>query len=109
MKLQLKDDMTYQSVLEKLKEGLPQYGVTLKKNPIARFEFVQVRKGPFVATWVRFFPKKNEVLLVGGIPDFWARLLLGGLLVILFLRKAHKAVEKDVSAVLMKEFGIDKK
>ena len=109
MNLQIKEEMTYQSVFEKLKEDLPQYRVELKKNPLAKFEFVQVRKGPFVASWVRLFPKKEQTMLIRGIPDFWARLLLGGLLAVLFFGGAQKQVEEEVAESLKKNFGVEKK
>jgi len=108
MNLQIKEEMTYQSVFEKLKEELPQYRVELKKNPLARFEYIQVRKAPFVASWVRLFPKKERTMLIRGIPDFWARLLLGGLLAVLFFGGAQKKVEEEVAAALEKSFGVEK-
>lgn len=108
MNLQYNDKITYSSSYEILKEKLPQYRVELKKNPLAGFEYVQVRKAPFVASWVRVFPKKNRLMLIRGIPDFWARLLLGGLLAVLFFSGAQKKVETEVAEVLKQEFGIDK-
>ncbi len=108
MNLQFNEQMTYQSTYEILKEKLPQYRVDLKKNPLARFEYIQVRKAPFVASWVRIFPDKKKVMLIRGIPDFWARLLLGGLLAILFFGGSQKAVEQEVAEILKQEYNIDK-
>ena len=104
MKFQLTPEMTFPKLTEELKRALPQYEIKLLKNPIARFEFIQVKKSAWVGTWVRIFEKKNELNLVGCIPSTIARALFGGLIVLLFLRKAHKRLQAEIQAVLASKF-----
>ena len=104
MKFQLTPAMTFPKLLDELKKALPQYEIKLHKNPIARFEFIQVKKSAWVGTWVRIFEKRNELVLVGCIPSTIARALFGGLIMLLFLRKAHKRLQAEIQPILTSQF-----
>ncbi len=107
MKLQLTDKMTFAGMTELLGSKLP-YETTLKKNPLLRFEYIQVRKAPFVGVWIRVFPKKNNIQLIKAIPDTWARALFGGLLVLLFFNGAQNKVRDEIAEILKGEYDVDK-
>lgn len=104
MNLQLNDSIRFDAMKAALTQKFPAYEVELKKNPLARFEYIQVRKSPFVGVWIRIFPKKNRVTLIKTIPSTWARAFLGGLLTMLFAGGAQGRLRKEVAGVLAKEF-----
>jgi hypothetical protein len=104
MNLVLNDSMNFQSMLTVLKEKLPQYTIELKKNPIARFEYIQVRKSTYVGVWIRTFPSKNRLMLIKTIPSTMARALFGGLIAALLASSSQKALMDEVAAVLKTEF-----
>ncbi len=105
MNLQLNDAITFETMTRVLTEKFPAYKIELKKNPIARFEYVQVRKSAYVGVWIRTFPKKNRVMLIKTIPSIWARALFGGLIAILLASSAQGKLRKEVAEVLKKEFS----
>ncbi len=105
MNLQLNDSIGFNAMQTALVKKLPAYQVELKKNPLARFEYIQVRKSPFVGVWVRVYPKKNRITLIKTIPSTWARAFLGGLLTMLFASGAQGKLRKEVAGVLEKEFN----
>ena len=105
MNLVLNDSMSFTSMQKALSEKLPAYKIELKKNPIARFEYIQVYKSAYVGTWIRVFEKKNQVTLIKVIPSTMARALLGGLIAILIASGAQNKLKKDVAQVLMDAFG----
>lgn len=104
MKLEFNDKMTFEAMEKVLKEKLP-YKVKLKKNPIARFEYVVVQKSAFVGLWIRVFPKKNRVMLIKAIPSDIARAMLGGLIAMLFYSSAQNKVLNEAAEILKQEFG----
>ncbi len=104
MNLVLNDSMNFQAMLKVLKEKLPNYSIELKKNPIARFEYIQVRKTAYVGVWVRTFPNKNRVMLIKTIPSTMARALLGGIVAMLIASSAQKKLVDEVAEVLKDEF-----
>ncbi len=105
MKLQLTDAMTFEAMAEALKASseLP-YEITIKKNPLLRFEYIQVRKSGAVGAWVRVFPKKNRVLLLNAMPSALIRGLFGGLLLFVFTYSAQSKVRKKTGQILMDAF-----
>ena len=104
MNLELNDSMSFQGMLKVVKEKLPQYAIELKKNPLAGFEYIQVRKSAYVGVWIRTFPKKNRVMLIKTIPSTMARALLGGLIAMLIAAGAQKKLMNEVAEVLKSEF-----
>jgi hypothetical protein len=104
MNLELNDSINFQSMMKVLKEKLPNYIIELKKNPVARFEYIQVRKSAYVGLWIRIFPKKNRVMLIKTIPSTMARALLGGLIAMLIASGAQKKLMEEVAEVLKAEF-----
>ncbi len=104
MNLELNDSMNFQGMLKVLQEKLPHYTIELKKNPIARFEYIQVRKSAYVGVWIRIFPKKNRVMLIKTIPSTMARALFGGLIAILIASAAQGKLMDETAEVLKAEF-----
>ena len=104
MKFKLLPEMTFNNIMEELKKSFPNYKIELLKNPVARFEYIQVTKSAYVGVWIRIFEKKEIVLLMGCIPSTIARLFLGGLLVLLFLSSSQKKVKLEIKNVLENKF-----
>jgi len=104
MNLELNPSIDFPGMLQVLQENLPQYKIELKKNPIARFEYIQVYKSAYVGTWIRIFPSKNRVMLIKTIPSTMARALFGGLIAILIASSAQSKLRKEVAEVLMDKF-----
>ncbi len=86
-----------------LKEQLPQYTVKKLKNPIARFEFVEVKKSGTVGVWIRIFEKKQQVTLMNCMPSALARGLLG-LVFILFFLGAQNKLRNEVGESIKQNF-----
>lgn len=105
MNLQLNDSINFQAMLKVLTEKFPAYTIELKKNPIARFEYIQVRKSAYVGLWIRLFPDKKKVMLVKTIPSTIARALLGGLIAMLIASGAQTKLRDEMAEVLKKEFN----
>jgi hypothetical protein len=104
MDLELNESITFEAMQRVLSERLP-YKISLKKNPLLRFEYIVVQKTAFVGAWIRIFPKQNKVQLIKAIPSDIARAFFGGLIVLLFLSSAQRAVLEEISQVLIPEFG----
>lgn len=105
MNLELNDSMNFPAMLKVLQEKLPNYKIELKKNAIARFEYIQVYKSAYVGTWIRIFPKKNSVMLIKTIPSTMARALLGGLIAFLIASSAQGKLRNEVAEVLKGSFA----
>jgi len=105
MKLNLTEEMSFEKMTEVLKKELPQYEVSLKKNPLTKWQYVEVKKSGAVGVWVRTFPKKNEAWLIKAMPSALVRGLFGGLILILFVMGAQGRVQKEVNDVLTKAFN----
>lgn len=94
MKIPLYRETTIQELATYLTKELPQYVVEVKKNPLFRFEFVEVRKSGFVGAWITI--KKDGIRVDGCIPSTMARAFLGGLLVLLITMSGRRQVVKAV-------------
>lgn len=105
MNIALNDSITFPAMVKVLTEKLPNYKIELKKNPLLKFEYIQVYKSAYVGTWIRTFPNKNRVQLIKTIPNTWARALLGGLIAMLIASGAQNRLRKEVAEVLKKEFN----
>ena len=101
--------MSFEKMTKVLKEAFPQYKVTLEKNPLAKWQYVQVKKSGTVGVWIRTYPKKKTALLIKAIPSSLVRALYGGLILILFVMKAQGKVQKEVNDVLIKSFNTTEK
>ena len=108
MNLELNDSMTYPAMMQTLQAKLPQYKIELKKNPVARFEYIQVYKSAYVGIWIRIFPKNNRVQLIKTIPSTMARALFGGLIAILIYSSAQGKLRDEIAGVLISEFKTKK-
>jgi hypothetical protein len=105
MNLVLNDSLTFPAMLKVLTEKLPAYKIELKKNPLLKFEYIQVYKSAYVGVWIRSFPNKNRIQLIKTIPSAWARALLGGLIAMLIASGAQNKLRKEVAEILKKEFN----
>lgn len=105
MNLELNDSMNFPAMLKVLQEKLPNYKIELKKNAIARFEYIQVYKSAYVGTWIRIFSKKNSVMLIKTIPSTMARALFGGLIAFLIASSAQGKLRTEVAEVLKGSFA----
>ncbi len=105
MNLVLNDSMTFSAMQQVLSEKSPAYKIQLKKNPVARFEYIQVYKSTYVGTWIRVFEKKNQVMLIKTIPSTMARAFLGGLIAFLIASGAQNKLRNEVAKVLKDAFA----
>ena len=105
MNLQLTEAMTFPAMMKALSEKFPAYKLELKKNPIARFEYIQVRKTGWVGLWIRVFPKKNRVMLIKAIPSTFNRAMLGGLIALLLLSGKQGRLQKEIAEALKSQFN----
>jgi hypothetical protein len=100
MKIQSQLAVTTQDVAKILEAGLAQkYTLEVKKNPLLRFEYIQVRKSAFVGAWVRV-KKDNSITIDGAVPSPLARGLLGGLLLMLVTQVRTREITNDISILL---------
>jgi hypothetical protein len=105
MNLELNPSIDFQSMMNVLTQHFPGYTIQLKKNPVARFEYIQVRKSAYVGLWIRIFPDKNKVMLIKTIPSTMARAFLGGLIAAIIASGGQRKLEVEVAEVLKKEFS----
>lgn len=104
MKLQLTDQMTMEAIHEALtKAGMP-YQVEMKANPAFKWQYIQVRKSGLVGVWIRRFDKKKQVALISCIPSVWARMLLGGLVLMAFVSGKQRRMRGEIAEVLKARF-----
>jgi len=104
MNLELNDSINFPSMMKVLTEKFPNYVIVLKKNPVAGFEYIQVRKSAYVGLWIRIFPKKNRLMIIKTIPSTMARALLGGLIAMLIASGAQGRLMNEVADILKSEF-----
>jgi hypothetical protein len=107
MNLALNDSITFESMMKVLTEKFPNYKIELKKNPIARFQYIQVYKSAYVGLWIRIFPDKNKVMLIKTIPSTMARALFGGLIAILIASGPQGRLRAEVADALKTAFNTD--
>ena len=105
MKLELNDSINFPTMMKVLTEKFPNYRIELKKNPIARFEYIQVRKTAYVGLWIRIIPNKKRVSLIKAVPSTMARALLGVLIAMLIGYAAQGKLMNEVTEVIKKEFN----
>ena len=104
MNLELNDSIGFQSLLKVLTEKCPGYTTVLKKNPVARFEYIQVKKSAYVGLWIRIFPDKKRVVLTKTIPSTMARAFLGGLIAAVIASGAQGRLLDEIADLIKKEF-----
>ena len=108
MFLNLTEDMSYEKMTEAIKKALPQYEVELLKNPIAKFQYIQIKKTGMVGLWVRLIEKKNHVMLIKAMPSAHARAFLGFIFLIIKGKELNE-VMNQVADVIKKEFNTTEK
>ncbi len=109
MKLELKPEMSFNNMTDLLKKECTGYKVKLLKNPVARFQYIQVEKSPFVGIWIRVFENKGTVQLINTMPSTLARVPLLGLVVTFllfaFTGPAQSKVRDEVAEIFGKAYG----
>ncbi len=106
MKLQLVDGLTFPAMHQVLSQALPQYKTRLLKNPVFKWDYIEVKRNAFVGVWVRIYEDKGTIDLINCIPAAWARALFGGLIVMLFLMSSQKKLQAEIQAVLEGTFKV---
>ena len=64
MNLELKPEMTFEAMRDAIQAELPQFKTSIKKNPLMKFEYIEVKKSGTVGVWIRVFDKKGKVQLI---------------------------------------------
>ncbi len=104
MNLVFNDSISFESMMDVLTTNFPGCKVVLKKNPVARFQYIQVAKSTYVGLWIRIFPDKTRVMLIKTIPSTLARAFVGGLIAAIIASSAQEKLQNEVAEVLKKEF-----
>ncbi|MEO7312363.1 MAG: hypothetical protein ABIX01_18315 [Chitinophagaceae bacterium] len=94
--------ITMEEMFEKVKLQFPQYKVELKKNPLMRFQYIQVSKSSTVGCWIRL--KESKITLVGAIPSTFIRAMFGGLILIAFISGKLKRLTAELGGYLKTQY-----
>jgi hypothetical protein len=109
MNLELKPEMSFEGMTSVLTNQCPDYKIKLLKNPVAKFQYIQVEKSALVGIWIRVMGKKNIVKLINTMPSTLARVPLFGLVFTLilqgFMNASQSKVRLEVAEILKKEYG----
>ncbi|NNG27334.1 MAG: hypothetical protein HKM87_07395 [Ignavibacteriaceae bacterium] len=109
MDLELKPGITFEGMNEVLSRECTVYKIKLLKNPVAKFQYIQVEKSALVGIWIRIMEKKNIVKLINTMPSTLARVPLLGLVFTLilqgFMNASQSKVRDEVAEILKKEYG----
>ena len=109
MILELKPEMSFEGMKDILNKECPNYKIKLLKNPVAKFQYIQVEKSALVGIWIRIMEKKNIVKLINTMPSTLARIPLLGLVFTLilqgFMNASQSKVRLEVAEILKKEYG----
>ncbi len=104
MKVQSKLNVGYTDVLALLQAQFPQYQIEVLKNPLFRFEYIQVRKSAMHGAWVRI-KDGTQITVDGAIPSTLLRGLAGGLLLYAIAWSGMKKVEKEIGGFLAEKLS----
>jgi len=109
MNLELKKEMTFDSMTELLRKECDNLIVDLLRNPVARFQYIQVKKSAFAGIWIRVYEKKGTVQLINTIPSVIARTPLLGPIVTAILFSINKEsqikIREEVGEILKKTYN----
>jgi len=109
MDLELKPGITFEGINEVLSRECTNYKIKLLKNPVAKFQYIQVEKSALAGIWIRIMGKKNIVKLINTMPSTLARVPLLGLVFTLilqgFMNASQSKVRDEVAEILKKEYG----
>lgn len=106
MKLQLVDGLTFPAMHQVLTQTLPQYKTRLLKNPVFKWNYIEVKRNAFVGVWIRVYEDKGTIDLINCIPSPWARAFFGGLIVMLFCMPAQNKLQKEIQEVFEGTFKV---
>ncbi|MES2775016.1 MAG: hypothetical protein V4722_12570 [Bacteroidota bacterium] len=95
--------VTIEEIFETVKSKFPQYTVTLKRNKLLKFSYVEVRKSATIGAWIRL--KDNKITVVGAIPSTLVRAMFGGLILIAFISGKLKKLTAEVGGVLQTSYA----
>ena len=98
------DDMNLDSIQAALAEASLPYEVSRKKNPLFKWEYLEVKKSAVVGIWIREMDKKGEVALIPCIPSALARAFFGGLIFMILFKSARGEVAEKLAGVLRERF-----
>ena len=59
MNLELKPEMSFEGMTSVLTKECPDYKIKLLKNPVAKFQYIQVEKSALVGIWIRIMEKRT--------------------------------------------------
>ncbi|MFN8285571.1 MAG: hypothetical protein U0V74_02405 [Chitinophagales bacterium] len=104
MKVQSKLNVSYTDILALLQAQFPQYQIELLKNPLFRFEYIQVRKSAMHGAWIRVKDGTN-ITVDGAIPSTLLRGLAGGLLLYAIAWSGMKKMEKEMGNFLQEKLA----
>lgn len=104
MKIQSTLNVTYPDLLALLQAQFPQYQIEILKNPILRFEYIQVKKTNINGAWIRI-KDGTKITVDGAIPSTLIRGLFGGLLLLLIAWSGMRKTEKEIGGFLAEKLG----
>ena len=109
MNLELKPEMSFEGMTSVLTKECPDYKIKLLKNPVAKFQYIQVEKSALVGIWIRVMEKKSIIKLINTMPSTLARIPLLGLVFTLilqgFMNASQSKVRLEAAEILKKEYG----
>lgn len=108
MNFKLVPEITFESLESTIAAKCPEYKVIIRKNPLLRFRYVQVKKSASVGLWIRIHEKTQKVQFIKAIPSDIVRGLMGGLLLYLFVNGAMNKVRDKVAEVVLENFNTEK-
>ena len=95
--------VTIEQMYETVKAKFPQYTITLKRNRLLGFHYIEIRKSALIGSWIRL--SKDKVSLVGAIPSFIVRAFFGGLILIAFISGKLKRLKQEVGGYLQAQYA----
>ena len=105
MKIKYSSDMTFSALEELITTRHPEYETVIKKNPLARFKYIQVKKSGTVGIWIRIFENKGHIQLINTMPSSLVRAFLGGLLLVAFTHKAQTKVRNEIGNTIITHYN----
>ncbi len=102
--MKLKNNVTLESVCEKLKKDLATHiDIKIKNNPLNKnIRWIEVNKNSFVG--VKIFLSDDQLLIDGQIPNFFAKAFFGGFISGAFHHGARRDFKNTIAEYLITEF-----
>ena len=103
MRFQIISNVSIEQLFEDIKSQFPEYKATLKKNPLLRFQYIELRKSATVGVWIRI-RNNNNFWIAGAIPSPVIRALFGGLILYVFIVGKMKKIEKQIGGYVREKY-----